>query len=196
MTVVLLRAYLLAGLLAHKAVWEVMRRRQAGWREIRAPRPQGVQLVIKLVKTAILAGIVAQTLVPDRWVEPLLILDEPASLRLIGVILYTLGLAVAVLGRVQLGSNWADIETAGVHSKQQVVSRGVYRLIRHPIYTGDLLLLAGLELALNSWLVLGVLVLVPVVTRQAVREEQMLRRTLEGYDEYCRRTKRFVPFVA
>jgi protein-S-isoprenylcysteine O-methyltransferase Ste14 len=96
---------------------------------------------------------------------------------------------------VQLGRSWADIEDAGVHSKQRLVDRGLYAFIRHPIYTGDIVMLLGLELALNSWLVLGIVVLAPVVARQAIREEAMLARTLPDYDAYRRRTKRFVPFV-
>jgi protein-S-isoprenylcysteine O-methyltransferase Ste14 len=76
-----------------------------------------------------------------------------------------------------------------------VVSKGLYRFIRHPIYVGDLLLLIGLELSLNSWLVLGVILLLPVVIRQAVSEEKMLMRSLPGYETYCARTKRFIPFL-
>ena len=60
---------------------------------------------------------------------------------------------------------------------------------------GDLLLLAGLELALNSWLVLGVLVLAPVVLSRAVREEELLKQSLTGYRAYCKTSKRFIPFV-
>ncbi len=79
--------------------------------------------------------------------------------------------------------------------EQAVVSNGPYRLIRHPIYVGDLMLLFGLELALNSWLVLGVLLLAPIVLRQAVQEEKKLALALPGYQEYCANTKRFIPFV-
>ncbi|HEV8525468.1 MAG TPA: hypothetical protein VGQ71_13300, partial [Terriglobales bacterium] len=67
---------------------------------------------------------------------------------------------------------------------------------RHPIYVGDLLLLVGLELALNSWLVMAVLGLVPFVLRKAILEERILAERLPGYGEYIRRTKRFIPYVA
>ncbi len=80
--------------------------------------------------------------------------------------------------------------------RQELVEEGVYRYIRHPIYLGDLLLLAGFELALNSWLALGVLVLAPVVLRQAREEEKVLLVNLPGYRDYCARTKRFIPFLA
>jgi protein-S-isoprenylcysteine O-methyltransferase Ste14 len=181
-----LRIYLLAGLLFHKVVWEFMKRRPRS----RTGQPLGRRLV-KAAKIGILAGVIVQCLLPD--VLP--ISPEPAALRAAGVLLYSIGLGVAVMGRLQLGGNWSDIENAGVLPEQRVVSRGVYRYIRHPIYAGDLCLLAGLELALKSWLVFGALALVPIVYRQAAREEGMLSAQLAGYQQYCRRTKRFIPFV-
>lgn len=178
-----LRLYLLAGLVLHKLVWEIMKRKAPGG--ARGPA------AVRAVKLAMLAGIVAQTLMPD--VLP--IAAGPAAWRLAGVVIYTAGLSLAVAGRVQLGANWSDIESAGVLANQVVVETGVYRYVRHPIYTGDLALLLGLELALNSWLVLGVVLLAPVVVRQALKEERMLAASLPGYAAYCSRTRRFVPFL-
>lgn len=193
MSTILLRTYLLLGLISHKFVWEWMRiRSQTG--KIPVNRTLKVRSV-KLLKSMILVGIIVQTLSPESWYEPLLIANDPTVLRFVGTGLFTLGWLVAVAGRVQLGSNWSDIETAGVYREQEVVARGIYRYIRHPIYVGDLLLLLGLELALNSWLVLGVVLLIPFVLRRAVREEEMLKADLLGYDDYCRRSKRFVPFL-
>lgn len=193
----LFRGYLLAGLIFHKALWEFMKRRQRGPAAPRPALPLKTRL-IKTVKLAILLGIVAQTMIPDSVMARfgLLISADPFVLRVVGVSLYTFGLLVAILGRTQLGGNWSDIETAEVLTKQRVVSHGVYRFIRHPIYTGDLLLLYGLELALNSWLIVGVVLLTPIVLRQAVKEEDMLRQELDGYDEYCTKTRRFIPFIA
>ena len=147
--------------------------------------------LVKLVKVAILLGIVAQTMLPEIFpISP-----EPFLLRVIGVALYTAGLLIAVTARFQLDNNWSDIETAKVLSHQAVVSNGIYGYIRHPIYVGDLLLLLGLELSLNSWLVLGVALLTPVVLFQATLEEKKLISDLPGYELYCRNTKRFIPFV-
>jgi protein-S-isoprenylcysteine O-methyltransferase Ste14 len=147
--------------------------------------------LVKVVKITILLGIAAQTLLPDI----LPISSEPFYLRVVGVLIFTFGLVIAIRGRSELGSNWSDIESAQILRNQQVVSNGPYRFIRHPIYVGDLLLLIGLELALNSWLVLGILFLIPIVLRQAVKEEQKLEVALPGYRTYCLRTKRFIPFV-
>ncbi len=189
---IFLRLYLLAGLIAHKAVWEILKRRKAPTGEKPTPKPQplSVQLV-KAVKIAILLGIVAQTMLP----EILPISPEPFWLRAVGVAIYTAGLLIAVIARFQLDSNWSDIETAQVLSHQQVVSNGIYGFVRHPIYVGDILLLFGLELSLNSWLVVGVALMTPVILLQATREEKKLIETLPGYDVYCQQTKRFIPFV-
>ncbi len=186
-----LRAFLLAGLIVHKIVWEVLRRKQnPGGKPSQTKGPARLAL-IKAAKIGILLGVVVQTLSP----ELLPITTEPSVLRVAGMVIYSIGLAVALAGRIQLGDNWADIETARILENQDLVSKGLYRYIRHPIYVGDLMLLFGLELALNSWWVVAVVLLVPVVLWKALREEKMLVRTLPGYDEYCARTKRFVPFA-
>jgi protein-S-isoprenylcysteine O-methyltransferase Ste14 len=185
--VTLLRLYLLAGLIAHKAVWEVLKRRQPAG--VRRPVRSVTASAAKAVKGAILVAIVAQTMLPAIFP----IAHDPLPLQLIGVPLYTVGLLVAVIARWQLGSNWADIEAAQILEGQHVVGSGIYRYLRHPIYTGDVLLLAGFELSLNSWLVLGVLALAPVVASRARHEERMLAERLPGYAAYCARTWRFVP---
>ena len=184
-----IRIYLLCGLLFHKAVWEVMKARQ-GPAPAKVSRPLKVRLLSSL-KLAILLGIILQTLIPD--VLP--ISTAPAALSAAGLLIYTLGLLTAVTGRIQLGWNWSDIEKAYVKQDHALVSHGLYRHVRHPIYTGDLLLLLGLELALNSWGVLGAIALAVYVRRQAIREERQLVQALPGYDQYCRRTMRFLPFL-
>jgi protein-S-isoprenylcysteine O-methyltransferase Ste14 len=56
-------------------------------------------------------------------------------------------------------------------------------------------MLTGLELALNSWLVLTVLIPLAVGIRQALAEEALLSRVFPDYGAYRKRTKRFIPFI-
>jgi protein-S-isoprenylcysteine O-methyltransferase Ste14 len=184
-----LRIYFLAGLLLHKAVWEVLKVRH-GMGPKTAPRSLKVRL-LSAVKVTVLLGIIAQTLLP----EFLPISKDPSAMRIVGAALYTLGLVMAIAGRVQLGWNWSDIEKAYVKQDHALVSHGLYHYIRHPIYAGDLLLILGLELGLNSWGAAGIVLLAGYVRQQAVREENQLRLALPGYEEYYRRTARFLPFV-
>lgn len=187
---ILVRVYFLAGLVIHKLIWEMLKRGQGAKVRRRAAFPVR-QFAIKTAKTGLLLGVTAQTLVP----AVLPIAERPSILPVLGAGIYTLGLLTAVSARIQLGRNWANIESARVLRGQQVVSRGIYRYIRHPIYTGDLLLLLGLELGLNSWLVAGLVLLAPVVVWKALKEERMLARGLPGYLDYCRRSKRFLPLI-
>ena len=184
----ILQIYLLFGLALHKFIWEALRKSASE----KPVEPSSVKLTaIKAVKIAILVGVIVQIWLPDIFP----ITADSFGLRVVGVVLYTIGLATAVTARLQLGNNWANIETGQVLKTQQVVANGIYGYVRHPIYLGDLLLLAGLELALNSWLVLGVTLLAPVVVLKAIKEEQMLAEELSGYEAYRRSSKRFIPFV-
>jgi protein-S-isoprenylcysteine O-methyltransferase Ste14 len=183
-----LRLYLLTGLIVHKIVWEVLKARG---RTASPPDASPWSRFVKSVKLLVLFGLIAQTMLP----EVLPITETGIIPYVIGVPIYTIGLVLALLGRVQLGDNWLDIEHARVAGNQVLVSSGIYRYVRHPIYAGDLLLLVGLELALNSWLVVATAALTPIVYRQAVREEAMLASSFASYQTYARRTKRFVPFL-
>ena len=187
-----LKVYLLAGLVVHKAVWEVMKRQKSGHYDGKAAmeRSNPRTRLIKTVKIAILVGIAAQTMLPD-----VLPITSNVWLRVLGAVIYSAGLWIAISSRRALGTNWSDIEAGKIAEGHLIVSRGAYRFIRHPIYVGDLLLLFGLELALNSWLVVGVFLLAPVVLRQALHEEKNLVRSLPDYAAYCSSTKRFIPFV-
>lgn len=187
----MLRLVLLLGLVLHKMLWEMMKRRD-GAPTPRGARPRAGQLsVVKLSKMVALGFLVLQTL----RLNVLPISAQPRGLRMIGLTLYLSGLAVAIAGRLGLGDNWVDLEDSQVLPDHAVVSTGIYRYVRHPIYTGDLLLLAGLQLALNSWLVLGVLAPALVVLRRASVEERQLDQQLPEYASYRARTKRFIPFV-
>lgn len=188
-----LTVYLLAGLIIHKGVWEILKRGQP--MHLRTPPPQDLfSRLAKIAKIIILLGLVVQTFLPDIF--PILPGDESWTLRYTGLAIYTLGLAMALAARFQLGKQWSDIEVGQLQEDHQLVDQGIYRFLRHPIYSGDLLLVFGFELALNSWLFLGVFLMIPVVVKKAHQEERILVENLEGYREYRDRTKGFVPFVA
>jgi len=84
-----------------------------------------------------------------------------------------------------------------VEAGQTVADRGPYRLVRHPMYSVMLLIWFWIPLALGSFVVLPMVVLMAVVlVLRLLNEEKMLRRELPGYVDYCRRTRyRLIPFV-
>jgi protein-S-isoprenylcysteine O-methyltransferase Ste14 len=93
-------------------------------------------------------------------------------------------------------SNSYAASTVQVEEGQPVVSTG-HAYVRHPMYSGALLLLVAMPLALGSWWsVLLVVPFSPVLVWRILDEESFLRQNLPGYDEYMRRVRyRLVPRV-
>jgi protein-S-isoprenylcysteine O-methyltransferase Ste14 len=80
---------------------------------------------------------------------------------------------------------------------QTVVSTGLYQYVRHPMYTGFLLFFIGTALLLGSLIgFLFSLVLIGLIARRAVLEEQTLQQGLVGYNAYMAKVNyRFIPHV-
>src|SRR5947199_6401344 len=99
--------------------------------------------------------------------------------------------AIAVLGRF-------FSLTVRVATGHRVVTRGPYRLVRHPSYTGVLITFIGLALAVQSSGALLVLFAVFGVSygyRMRVEERVLLSELGQDYAEYMKRTKRLIPFL-
>jgi protein-S-isoprenylcysteine O-methyltransferase Ste14 len=186
-----LRLTLASGLIFHKLLWELLRAKARRPQNQSTRSPTLRSMFVKAVKAAVFVFLIGQTLFLGLFP----ISEEPGHLRNAGAVIFFVGLSLAILGRLQLGKNWLDLEDARVRSDQSLVTGGVYAYVRHPIYGGDILLLFGLQLALNSWLVLAVVIPLVIVIRQVLAEEALLLRAFPGYVSYCARTKRFIPFV-
>jgi protein-S-isoprenylcysteine O-methyltransferase Ste14 len=118
----------------------------------------------------------------------------PTAVCLAGDVLVAVGLGVAMLVVVQ---NSHAAATVRVEAGQQVVSTGLYGLVRHPMYTGNIILMLGIPLALGSYW--GLLFVMPVLVVLALRirdEEKLLGQELEGYREYTQQVRyRLVPHM-
>ena len=112
------------------------------------------------------------------------------------------GVAVAILGIALRGYAILSLGrffTTRVMTQpgQTVVERGPYRWIRHPSYTGALLIVLGILLSQASWLSLACfpLALPGFAYRISVEEDALTAALGDAYRDYMRRTKRLVPFV-
>jgi protein-S-isoprenylcysteine O-methyltransferase Ste14 len=139
-----------------------------------------------------------------------LVVASAAHQRLPGLAFPSTGWAPTILG---LAVVWAGIGLRGwaiatlgrffrrdvqVAADQVVVRSGPYAAIRHPAYTGNLLIYAGIGLLLANWASLAVLVVVPLLglmPRIAV-EESLLRARFGGpYRQYAGETARLIPHL-
>jgi protein-S-isoprenylcysteine O-methyltransferase Ste14 len=84
-----------------------------------------------------------------------------------------------------------------VAAEQKVISTGPYAVVRHPMYSGAMIMLFGIPLALGSFW--GMLVNIPLfagIVWRLLDEEKFLARNLGGYQDYCQKVKsRLAPFV-
>jgi protein-S-isoprenylcysteine O-methyltransferase Ste14 len=152
-------------------------------------RDRGTRVVIALaLGGAIGLALLARAHVPSARV--------PAALRAIGLVAMWCGLALRAWAVATLGRAFRT--TVEVDADQPVISTGPYAHVRHPSYTGLLLIVAGAGLAVGNWLgVAACLVLPPpaVVLRIAVEERELVSVLGEPYRAYQGRTRRLVPGV-
>jgi len=118
----------------------------------------------------------------------------PTTVTVVGDILVAVGLGVAMLVVAQNGYAAANIT---VESGQTLVSTGLYGLVRHPMYTGNVIMMVGVPLALDSYW--GLVFVIPGLIALVLRigdEEQLLGQELNGYREYAQQVHyRLVPYV-
>lgn len=78
-----------------------------------------------------------------------------------------------------------------------MIDSGPYALVRHPGYSGAVLMFLGEALAMGSWLSVGMAILsILVLLRRTLLEEKMLRQGLPGYVEYAARVRfRWFPYL-
>lgn len=111
----------------------------------------------------------------------------PTWLCVVGIVLTAAGLILAIWVVVQ--NSWAAA-TITIEAGQELVSTGLYGVVRHPMYSGALLMALAMPLGLGSYwaLIAGLLAAVSLVVR-ILDEEVLLHDELAGYGEYARQVR-------
>ena len=106
-------------------------------------------------------------------------------------VLFTLGAGMALLSFLMLGRNFSIFP--GLRS---MVSGGFYKIVRHPSYLGESLMLLGCLMAADGWLsLIPFLLFIPTIALR-IKEEENLLLYDEGYQEYTRQVRwRLIPGV-
>jgi len=123
------------------------------------------------------------------------IIPHVAPIAWAAAVLCVIGLAFAVWARVTLGRNWSGVVT--LKEGHELVERGPYRFVRHPIYTGILTMFFATALARGhlSGFVGTLLMFASFWIKLRDEEKLMLQQFPERYADYRRRAKRIIPFV-
>lgn len=115
--------------------------------------------------------------------------------RIVGLALFVIGLSIMMIGQVTLWKNYSGFLL--IHKEHQLITRGIYRCTRHPIYLGLIMVLIGLPLYAASPLgILVMLAMVPIVLNRIRLEEELLMEEFQdAYRRYQKTTKKLIPFV-
>jgi protein-S-isoprenylcysteine O-methyltransferase Ste14 len=118
----------------------------------------------------------------------------PQNISYIADIFVVLGLFIVFLVFKENSYTSAIIE---VGNDQKVISTGPYSLMRHPMYSGAILMMLATPIALGSyWALFGVIPLIWVIILRLLEEEKFLLKNLPGYEDYCRKVIfHIIPFV-
>ncbi|HEY7002282.1 MAG TPA: isoprenylcysteine carboxylmethyltransferase family protein [Candidatus Udaeobacter sp.] len=133
----------------------------------------------------------------DIFPPPLdwLVIPHTKSIAWSGACLCICGLVFAIWARVILGRNWSGVVT--LKEEHELIERGPYRIVRHPIYTGMLGMFAGTAIVIGYLGgFLGLLLAFASFWLKLKREEDlMLKQFPNKYAAYQLRVKRIIPFL-
>jgi protein-S-isoprenylcysteine O-methyltransferase Ste14 len=142
-------------------------------------------------------GLGAWLLAYHRWPSPMneLLIPHTNGAMMLGALVCVFGLFVTLWARWTLAGNWSSDVT--FKQNHELVQTGPYRFVRHPIYTGLLLMCLGTALEtghLRCWLAI-VVVGIGFWIKLSQEERLLLRHFPDTYPAYQKQVKALIPFV-
>jgi len=151
------------------------------------------QRIIRIAATIML--IFALVFLPFADRRNVAVMMVSAIVRWVGLILFTIGILLVLWSGISLGRFYsADVTIQEGH---QLITSGLYRCIRHPRYSGGILLGFGLSLIFRSWvgLIASLCFIGLIAFRIQDEEKYMLREFGEEWETYCKNSWRMIPFL-
>jgi protein-S-isoprenylcysteine O-methyltransferase Ste14 len=174
---------------------QLRRRGETGLVGRHAPRGSMAWMAEVGHELAIALGFSAPILALTGAVEPVDALDKP-GVHVAGIVLYAAGLAGVIAGQAAMGDSWrigTDPE-----ERTELVTRGPFALVRHPIYSALIVLFAGLALLVPSVVAMAAPILFWLAAEGEVRlieEPHLARSHGAAWSSYAARTGRFLPRI-
>ena len=127
------------------------------------------------------------TAFPNNWPQP-----ESA---LAGFVVAVCGLCISIHARLHLARNWSHAIDFEIKNRHELVTTGIYRYVRHPIYLGIYLTIIGTQIVAGSYLFFYFLAILPVIFYfQMKREEELLTQYFgKNYLDYMADSNMFLP---
>jgi protein-S-isoprenylcysteine O-methyltransferase Ste14 len=170
------------------------------WSAHRAKRTEQIEpRALRLLAYWLPLAIAFSLLGPGEWFGDSVLREQfvPHSLPVYGIGLASCvaGAALAIWSRWLLGSNWSSV--VALKQDHELIEAGPYRHVRHPIYSGLLLLFLGNALMVGDWRGLLAVAIVAASFWRKLRVEEawLTQRFGEHYRDYLGRTRALVPGV-
>ena len=118
----------------------------------------------------------------------------PIEVTYIASIIFIIG--YAIFAEV-LRENTYLSRTIKVEKDQQLIDKGLYKIVRHPMYFATIIMFLSMPLILGSiFSFIVFLMYIPLIALRAANEEKVLEKELNGYTEYKKKVKyRIIPFI-
>ena len=134
-------------------------------------------------------------LMSKRGIVPINDINLKHIVIILGTIAIVIGCIINIVGRFNLGSNWAN--HIKIYDEHTLVQKGMYRIVRHPLYASIMLMFYGACLVYRNLLCLLAVtfVFIPFMYYRAKQEETLLIQTFSEYNEYKNRVGMFFPKI-
>jgi protein-S-isoprenylcysteine O-methyltransferase Ste14 len=120
----------------------------------------------------------------------------PISVNMLALLVMTIGLSIRIIAMKTLGKYYS--KNLFVNKENPLITNGLYGIIRHPIYLGDLIIYFGLGIAVSNYLIFGVLIItsIPAFLKRIKDEEYMMVSKFgTDYIEYRKSTYKLLPRI-
>lgn len=113
-----------------------------------------------------------------------------------GIILIVVGCIFNVVGRFNLGRNWAN--QIKIYKDHSLINRGAYRIVQHPLYASLIWMFFGASLIYSNVFafLLNILIFVPFMAYRAKQEEDLLMKEFPQYKNYEEKVGMFFPKIS
>lgn len=151
------------------------------------------QRIVRIAVTIVL--FIGLVLIPFADRRNLLVMAANSNLRWIGLVLGALGLGLVFWSGLSLGRFYSQELT--LQEGHRLITRGAYRVVRHPRYLGIFIMGTGLSLLFRSRIGLGLTALAMAVVLFRIRDEEAVMHREFGaeWEAYCRKSRKLVPLI-